>query len=65
VTAEDGAAEAAMQSIADVWAISEIEKAEVDKPVKYCGFEIEIAPDRDGFSSIKRSMSRRCFSDGM
>ena len=49
VTAEDGASEAAIQSIAEVWAISEIEKAEVDKPVKYCGFEIKVAPDQDGF----------------
>jgi len=54
VTAEDGAAEAAIQSIADVWAISEIEKAEVDKPVKYCGFEIEVAPDLDGFLLSQR-----------
>ena len=49
VTAEDGAAEMAIQAIADVWAISEVEKAEVNKPVKYCGFEIEAAPGHDGF----------------
>ena len=39
----------AIQAIADVWAISEVEKAEVNKPVKYCGFEIEAAPGHDGF----------------
>ena len=49
ITAEDGAAEMAIKAIADVWAISEVEKAEVNKPVKYCGFEIEAAPGHDGF----------------
>jgi len=49
ITAEDGAAEMAIKAIADVWAISEVERAEVNKPVKYCGFEIEAAPGHDGF----------------
>ena len=54
VTAEDGAADAALKAIADVWAISEVERADVMKPVKYCGFEIEVAPDGNGFLLSQR-----------
>ena len=54
ITAEDGAAKAAIQAIADVWAISEVEKAEVQRPVRYCGFEIEAALDQDGFILTQR-----------
>jgi len=49
VTAEDSAAKAAIQAIADVWAISDVETADVQRPVKYCGFEIEAAEDQNGY----------------
>ena len=49
VAAEDEAARAAMKAIERIWAISEVEIAEVNKPVKYCGFEIEVSADNDGF----------------
>ena len=35
ITAEDGAAAAATQAIANVWAISDVEKAEKASSVKY------------------------------
>lgn len=54
ISAEDGAADSAIKAIADVWAISEVEKAEVQRPVKYCGFEIEAALDQDGFILTQR-----------
>ena len=49
VTAEEDAAAAAISAIANVWAISEVEKAGVQVPVKYCDFEIEVPPDQDGY----------------
>ena len=49
VAAEDEAARAAMKAIEKIWAISEVEIAEVNKPIKYCGFEIEVSADGDGF----------------
>ena len=52
ISAEDGAADSAIKAIADVWAISEVEKAEVERPVKYCG--IEAALDQDGFILTQR-----------
>jgi len=54
ISAEDGAADSAIKAIADVWAMSEVEKAEVQRPVKYCGFEIEAALDQDGFILTQR-----------
>ena len=55
VSAEDSAAEAALASIAKIWATSEVEKVtELGKPLKYCGFEIEVGPQGDGFLISQR-----------
>jgi len=55
VSAEDDAAQAALASIAKIWATSDIEKVqEGGKPLKYCGFEIEVGPQGDGFLISQR-----------
>ena len=38
-TAEEGCLDAATTAIAEVWAISEVEKTGEGRVVKYCGFE--------------------------
>ena len=55
VSAEDDAAQAALASIAKIWATSDIEKVQEEgKPLKYCGFEIEVGPKGDGFLISQR-----------
>ena len=49
IAAEEGASSAAMQAIAKVWAISDVEMAGINQSIKYCGFEIEVPHDGDGF----------------
>ena len=49
IAAEDGASSAAMKAIEKVWAISDVEVAGVNKPIKYCSCEIEVHPEGDGF----------------
>ena len=49
IAAEEGASSAAMQAIAKVWAISDVELAGINQSIKYCGFEIEVPHDGDGF----------------
>ena len=58
VTAEDEATTAAISAIAKVWAISEVEKAGVQTPVKYCGFEIEVPHDQDGYILHQRKYEK-------
>ena len=58
VTAEDEAATAAISAIAKVWAISEVEKAGVQTRVKYCGFEIEVPHDQDGYILHQRKYEK-------
>lgn len=49
LAAESGALDAAAAAIENVWAISTLEKTGEDQMVKYCGFEIEQAPNEDGY----------------
>ena len=49
IAAEDEASSAAMKAIQKVWATSDVEVAGVNKSIKYCGFEIEVHPEGDGF----------------
>lgn len=55
VSAEEDTAKAALGAIASVWATSEVEKVEEgNKPLKYCGFELEMGPGGDGFLFSQR-----------
>ena len=47
--AESGALDALTTAVEKVWAISDLEKTGEGKIVKYCGFEIEAAPNNDGY----------------
>eukprot|EP00435_Cladocopium_sp_Y103_P014795 s1755_g3.t1 len=47
--AEPDVISTATQAIAETWALSEIEIADEGRSIKYCGFEIESAPGRNGF----------------
>ena len=49
VAAEDDAAMEAMKAIEKIWAISDVEVSEAKRSIKYCGFEIDVPPDGDGF----------------
>ena len=49
LAAESGALDAAAAAIENGWAISTLEKTGEDQIVKYCGFEIEQAPNEDGY----------------
>ena len=50
-TAEEGSLDAAVLSIEEVWAISEVEKTGEGRVVKYCGFEIESVLDDNGLAN--------------
>jgi len=50
--AECGASDASTAAAEKIWAISEVEKTGEGKIVKYCGFEIEAAPDNDDAKKI-------------
>ena len=50
-TAEEGCLDAATTAIAEVWAISEVEKTGEGRVVKYCGFEIESVLDDNGLAN--------------
>ena len=52
--AEEETLEAATKAIAGVWVISDVEKAEENKAIKYCGFEIEVAANNDGYIVSQR-----------
>ena len=55
VSADDAAAEAALSSVSNVWATSEVENVSQNGgPLKLCGFEIEIGPEGDGFLISQR-----------
>eukprot|EP00435_Cladocopium_sp_Y103_P030555 s975_g7.t1 len=49
LAAEEGALEAAAKSIEAVWTLSALEKTGEGRVIKYCGFELESAPENDGF----------------
>ena len=53
-TAEEGSLDSAVLAIEQVWAISEVEKSGEGKVIKYCGFEIEVGPQSDGFLVSQR-----------
>ena len=49
VTGEEFAVHGALQALSGVWTTSSVEWAGVDKPLKYCGFEISEDAKGDGF----------------
>ena len=49
VAADDVTGAAALDALSKTWSISEVEKATAEKPIKYCGFEIEAHSGGDGF----------------
>ena len=49
VTGEEYAVHGALQALSGVWATSSVEWAGVDKPLKYCGFEVSEDADGNGF----------------
>ena len=49
VTGEEFAVHGALQALSGVWATSSVEWAGVDKPLKYCGFEVSEDADGNGF----------------
>lgn len=53
--AEDGAIDAATKAIAEVWAISDVEKAGEKSAIKYCGFGIEVAEKGNGYMISQRN----------
>jgi len=53
--AEDGVIDAATKAIAEVWAISDVEKAREKSAIKYCGFEIEVAEKGNGYVISQRN----------
>ena len=58
LVAEDEVINSATKAIADVWAISEVEKAGERQVIKYCGFEIEVAENGDGYMVSQRNYER-------
>ena len=46
---EGEAVQGAMRALSRPWAMSSVEWAEVNKPLKYCGFEVSEDPDGNGF----------------
>eukprot|EP00435_Cladocopium_sp_Y103_P033382 s1981_g8.t1 len=49
IVAEDEVITRAAKAISEVWELSELEKVGPDQSIKYCGFEIEEGPEKDGF----------------
>ena len=49
ISADDETLELAVKAIEDVWAISTLEKTGEGRTIKFCGFEVEAAPNGDGF----------------
>ena len=49
VAADDVTGAAALDALSKTWSISEVEKVAVEKPIKYCGFEIETHSGGDGY----------------
>ena len=58
VSAEDKAAEAALEAISKGWADAE-KVEENSKPLKYCGFEKEIGPGGDSFLISQRGIQTK------
>eukprot|EP00435_Cladocopium_sp_Y103_P046774 s3841_g13.t1 len=54
LVAEDETIHAATQAIAEVWALSDVEKVQDGQSIKYCGFEVAQGPERDGFMISQR-----------
>ena len=60
MSAEDKAAEAALEAISKGWATSDAEKVEENsKPLKYSGFEKEIGPGGDNFLISQRGIQTK------
>ena len=49
IAADDCTGAAAMDALSKTWSISDVEKAGINSPIKYCGFEIEAHPGGDGY----------------
>ena len=49
ITGEHDAVQGALRALSEVWAMFSVEWAGVDKPLKYCGFEV--LEDTDGNGS--------------
>ena len=54
ISAEEETLENAVKAIEEVWAISTLEKTGEGRTVKFCGFELERAPNGDGFIVSQR-----------
>ena len=46
---KEEAVQGAMRALSRPWAMSSVEWAEVNKPLKYCGFEVSEDPEENGF----------------
>ena len=49
VGGERASIDAALASVAKMWAVADVEWAEVENPLKFCGFEINADSEGDGF----------------
>ena len=54
VGGEEDSIKAALGAVGQLWSIADVEWAEVDKPLKFCGFEISADPQGDGFHVSQR-----------
>ena len=62
VSADQATIKAALETVANTWSISAVEWASVEKPVRYCGFEIAAHADGDGFQLSQRSYEQELLS---
>ena len=58
VGGEKPSIEAALEAVAKMWSVAEVEWATVDHPLKFCGFEISADASGDGFQVSQQRYER-------